>query len=88
MSIRYLSDPTDPAAEPRAVRYPEAGSNDAIVTLWVFDVESGGRVEVRWDLEAFPYLARVTWDHEPLTLLVETRDQRTVRLLEADPGER
>ena len=86
VSIRYLSDPTDPAAEPRAVRYPEAGSNDAVVTLWVFDVESGDRVEVRWDLEAFPYLARVTWDHEPLTLLVQTRDQRTVRLLEVDPA--
>jgi dipeptidyl-peptidase 4 len=86
VSIRYLSDPTDPAAEPRAVRYPEAGSNDALVTLWVFDLESGERVEVRWDLEAFPYLARVTWDHEPLTLLVQTRDQRTVRLLEADPA--
>jgi dipeptidyl-peptidase-4 len=86
VSIRYLSDPTDPAAEPRAVRYPEAGSNDAIVTLWVFGVESGERVEVRWDLEAFPYLARVTWDHEPLTLLVQTRDQRTVSLLEADPA--
>jgi dipeptidyl-peptidase-4 len=86
VSIRYLSDPTDPAAEPRAVRYPEAGSNDALVTLWVFDIESGERVEVRWDLEAFPYLARVTWDHEPLTLLVQTRDQRTVRLLEADPA--
>ena len=86
VSIRYLSDPTDPAAEPRAVRYPEAGSNNAVVTLWVFDVESGERVEVRWDLEAFPYLARVTWGHEPLTLLVQTRDQRTVRLLEADPA--
>ena len=86
VSIRYLSDPTDPAAEPRAVRYPEAGSNDALVTLWVFDIESGERVEVRWDLEAFPYLARVTWDHEPLTLLVQTRDQRTVRLLGADPA--
>ncbi|HET7929226.1 MAG TPA: prolyl oligopeptidase family serine peptidase, partial [Actinomycetota bacterium] len=86
VSIRYLSDPTDPAAEPRAVRYPEAGSNDAVVTLWVFDVEGGERLEVRWNHEAFPYLARVTWDHEPLTLLVQTRDQRTVRLLEADPA--
>ena len=62
MSIWYLSDPTDPAAEPRPVRYPEAGTNNAIVTLWVFDVESGERVEVRWDREAFPYLARVTWE--------------------------
>ena len=82
--VRYISDPTDPAAPPRAVRYPEAGSNDAVVTLWVFDVGSGERVEVAWDRERFPYLARVTWDREPLTLLVQTRDQRTVRLLEAD----
>jgi len=86
VSIRYLSDPTDPAAPPRAVRYPEAGSNDAVVTLWVFDVASGERVEVRWDRESFPYLTRVTWDREPLTLQVQTRDQRTVRLLEADPA--
>ena len=81
--VWYISDPTDPAAPPRAVRYPQAGTNDAVVTLWVFDVESGDRVEVRWDRERFPYLSRVHWDHGPLTLLVQTRDQKTVRLLEA-----
>ena len=42
----FISDPTDPAAEPRAVRYPQAGTNNAVVTLWVFDVESGERDEV------------------------------------------
>ena len=38
----------------------------------------------------FPYLARVGWSEgSPLTLLVQTRDQRTVRLLvaDADTGE-
>ena len=81
--VWYISDPTDPAAPPRAVRYPQAGTNDAVVTLWVFDVESGDRVDVRWDRERLPYLSRVHWDHGPLMLLVQTRDQKTVRLLEA-----
>ena len=57
VQVWYISDPTDPAAEPRAVRYPQAGTNNAVVTLWVFDLESGERVEVTWDHERFPYLA-------------------------------
>ncbi|HZD78624.1 MAG TPA: prolyl oligopeptidase family serine peptidase [Actinomycetota bacterium] len=81
----HISDPTHPAARPRAVRYPQAGTEDAAVTLWVFDVDRGERVEIRWEREAFPYLARVHWsDGEPLLLSVQARDQRTVRLLEAD----
>lgn len=81
----YLSDPTDPAAPPRPVRYPQAGTEDADVRLFVFEVVTGSRTEVEWDREAFPYLARVLWDEPgPLTLLVQSRDQRRVRLLEAD----
>ncbi|MCI0635047.1 MAG: prolyl oligopeptidase family serine peptidase [Actinobacteria bacterium] len=81
----YIGDPTDPAAEPRSVRYPQAGTANAVVTLWIFDVAGVERREIRWDHDAFPYLARVSWDEGgPLTLLVQTRDQRTVRLLEAD----
>jgi dipeptidyl-peptidase-4 len=81
----FISDPTNPSAQPRAVRYPQAGTSDAVVTLYVFDVATGGRVEVAWDKEAFPYLARVLWSEGgPLTLLVQSRDQKRVRLLEAD----
>jgi dipeptidyl-peptidase-4 len=81
----HIGDPTDPEAPPRAVRYPQAGTEDADVTLFVFDVATGSRVEVGWNREAFPYLARVLWDEGgPLTLLVQTRDQRRVQLLEAD----
>ncbi len=83
--VWHIGDPTDPAAEPRSVRYPQAGTLNAVVTLWVFDVASGERREVSWDREASPYLTRVLWDEgSPLTLLVQTRDQQTVRLLEAD----
>ena len=84
--VWHIVDPTDPAAPPRAVRYPQAGTANAVVTLHVFDAASGDRVEIRWDREAFPYLSRVEWARDPLTLLVQSRDQGTVRLLEADPA--
>src|SRR5918995_6969476 len=87
VQVWHISDPTDPAAEPRAVRYPQAGTSNAVVTLWVFDVESGDRIQVEWDRERFPYLTRVEWNEGgPLLLLVQTRDQRTVQLLEVDGG--
>ena len=80
----FIGDSTDPAARPRSVRYPQAGTTDATVTLWVFDLATGDRTQIRWDADRFPYLARVVWGHGPLTLLVESRDQGTVQLLEAD----
>ncbi|HEY7401307.1 MAG TPA: prolyl oligopeptidase family serine peptidase [Actinomycetota bacterium] len=84
VSIRYLPSPIDPTAKPRAVRYPEAGGVDAIVTLSVLSMDGAG-VDVEWDREAFPYLITVTWGSEgPLTLLVMSRDQRTQRALSVD----
>jgi len=81
----WIVDPADPGREPRAIRYPAAGGDDAVVTLHVFDVRTAERIEVRWDREAFPYLGRVDWSEgAPLTILVVSRDQRTTRLLEAD----
>jgi dipeptidyl-peptidase 4 len=68
------------------MRYPQAGTANAIVTLHVFDVATGERIDVVWDdPEHFEYLARVDWSEgSPLTLLVESRDQRTTRVLEVD----
>ena len=81
----WISEPSDPAAEPRRIRYPRAGMPNAIVTLHVIDVASAERVEAVWDHEAFEYLARVSWGQdEPLTLEVISRDQRTARVLTAD----
>lgn len=85
VAVWHISDPTIPGSRPRTVRYPQAGTTDASVTLWVIDVATGDRIEVRWERQAFPYLARVAWDEGgPLATLVETRDQRTVQLLEVD----
>jgi dipeptidyl-peptidase-4 len=82
----WISDPTSPDTPPHPIRYPRAGTANAEVTLHVLDIESGDRVDVRWDDAArFEYLARVDWsDDAPLTLLVQSRDQRSTRVLEAD----
>ena len=66
----YISSPVDPAAKPRAVRYPRAGTDNADVSLSVLGLD-GSRADIDWDREAFPYLINVTWnDRCPLTLLV------------------
>ena len=81
----HVADPADPAREPSVLRYPAAGTANASVTLEVAGLD-GGRIPVTWDRVAFPYLARVSWSAgHPLTLLVQSRDQRTVRVLTADP---
>ena len=83
----WISEPSDPAAHPRAVRYPQAGTPNAIVTLNLIDVATAERTEVRWDREAFGYLARVSWGgEEPLTLQVVSRDQCTSQILTVDPS--
>jgi dipeptidyl-peptidase 4 len=82
----HIFDSSDPSSEPRAVRYPAAGTANAEVRLFVLGLD-GSRVEVRWDREQFEYLARVVWsDPGGLTLLVQTRDQRTTRILSVDDG--
>jgi len=81
----HIANLIDPAAEPRAVRYPRAGTDNAIVTLHVVGVD-GSRTEVIWDREAFEYLVAVSWTSEgPPLALVQSRDQRTVHVLTIDP---
>src|SRR5439155_4191627 len=57
---------------------------NAEVSLWIVDLD-GARQEVEWDRGRFPYLARVVWPADsPLTLLVQSRDQRATRVMTAD----
>ena len=82
--IWHIAGPVDPEAVPRAVRYPAAGTPNAIVTLELFDMH-GGRVDIAWDVDAFPYLVTVVWNaNGPLTFVVESRDQTTWQILSAD----
>ena len=82
----YLASLVDPAAPPTPIRYPAAGTTNADVSLHVLGLD-GTRTEIVWDRETHPYLAEVVWSrHGPLTLVVQTRDQREVRFLTADPA--
>jgi dipeptidyl-peptidase 4 len=80
-----IADPANPWNPPQPHRYPAAGAANADVALWVVDVATGQRTEVRWDRARDEYLAHVGWGRDPLTLLVQPRDQRTARVLTADP---
>ncbi len=85
VDIWHIAAPVDPGAPSRPVRYPGAGTDNAVVTLAIVDL-AGRRVDVEWDRDAFPYLVNVDWNaHGPLTVLVESRDQRTMQILRVDP---
>ncbi|MFI5663023.1 prolyl oligopeptidase family serine peptidase [Streptomyces sp. NPDC051684] len=77
----WIADPAHPDREPARVAYPRAGTPNAEVRLFAYDLD-GSRTEVTWDRKAYPYLARVHWsaDGAPL-LLVQARDQRSALYL-------
>lgn len=80
----HIADPAHPERPPTPHRYPQAGTANAVVELFVVGLD-GSRVKLRWDRQAFPYLASVVWQPDrPLTLVVQSRDQRTVDVLVAD----
>ncbi len=81
VAVWHIADPATPDRPPTAVRYPAAGTANARVTLHLVTV-AGGRREVRWDQDQFPYLTRVHWSRPgPALLQVQSRDQRRVRIL-------
>jgi dipeptidyl-peptidase-4 len=79
----WIADPARPDHAPASVRFPAAGTANAVVTLHVLPL-AGGNTEISWDRNAFPYLARVMWEPTGLTLLVQSRDQRRIQILVAD----
>jgi len=76
-----------PTLQIESYRYPFAGGPNARVRLGVVPAKGGKTAWVRLaDHDDDIYLARVLWDADG-TLLVqaESRDQKTLRLLRADP---
>ncbi|WP_431897697.1 prolyl oligopeptidase family serine peptidase [Nonomuraea sp. bgisy101] len=80
----HVADPANPASPPRVMAYPRAGTPNADVSLWLVSMD-GGRIEVRWDRAAFEYVARVAWTAHDLLVQVQSRDQRTTRILSVAP---
>jgi dipeptidyl-peptidase-4 len=56
----WISDNANPATPPREVRYPQAGTANAIVRLFHVTLD-GSSAEIEWDRTNFEYLVRVHW---------------------------
>lgn len=86
----HIADPAYPEREPVRVRYPQAGTPNAVVCLSVVSL-AGERVEVDWrsdtelDGHVLEYLAHVEWSTGKPILTVATRDQRRMEFRELDP---
>ncbi len=82
----YIADPAHPERPPAEVAYPAAGTPNAEVSLLLARLD-GTTVDVDTDRAAFPYLVTACWDgeHDPL-VVVQSRDQRRMRLLSVDAG--
>src|SRR5499427_5376695 len=65
-------------------RWHIADPANADVSLLLAGLD-GGTVRLEWDRTAFPYLVTVNWDGTDPLIVVQTRDQRRMRLLSADP---
>jgi len=79
----WLHEPITPGVAPRSLAYPAAGGTNAAVELSVVDL-GGEHDPVTWDADRWPYLAVVRWDQRtPLTLAVQSRDQRELQILTA-----
>ncbi|MER6734282.1 S9 family peptidase [Streptomyces puniciscabiei] len=84
----YLTDPATPDSPPTVRHQALAGTPNPAVTLWVAPVEPDGRrIAVRWDRAAFEYVVGAGWDAHGPFAVVQSRDQRTVRLLGIDPAD-
>jgi len=80
----WIADPADPSRPPREIAYPAAGTANADVSLHVVGLD-GKSVELSWDRVAYEYVTSAGWDEHGLLVGVQSRDQRTLRVLTADP---
>jgi dipeptidyl-peptidase-4 len=86
VEVWYVGDPARPEQPAQVSHYPRPGKANVKVRLGVVPVSGGRTTWVRWDADGYPYLATVRWEkHGPLTLAVQTRDQKDLQLLQANP---
>jgi dipeptidyl-peptidase-4 len=93
----HIADPANPDKAPAEVAYPAAGTPNADVSLLLatlprFPEHAQPGTEAMlaevagWDREAYPYLVNAAWGSTPL-IVVQTRDQKAMRLIDAATGE-
>ncbi|MHC0432871.1 S9 family peptidase [Streptomyces sp. O3] len=94
----YLSDPARPERPPRQVRYPAAGTANAVTSLHLLRLD-GKHVRVRtpdavaadchpagdWTDTALEYVTSAAWDPVGPLISLQTRDQRSDCVFGVDP---
>ena len=86
VEVWQVGDPFQPAKAPAPQFYPRPGKTNVQVRLGITGVEGGRTRWIDWNRQKYPYLARVDWHAEGgLTISVQTRDQRELVVLRADP---
>jgi dipeptidyl-peptidase 4 len=87
----HIADPADPERRPAVVNYPAAGTPNADVSLIIApaaDPAPGTETTEPkgWDRVEFPYLVTACWDDD-LLIVTQTRDQKTMRVINGLTGE-
>jgi len=69
-------------------RYPVAGSDNAIVELYVMDPDGGNRAKIDLGAESDIYVARVDWAPDGSAIYVQrqNREQTVLDMLKVDPA--
>ncbi len=89
VQVWHISDPAMPEAVPVAMRYPQAGTPNALVSLSLVTLD-GNRVDLDWrsdrplDGRVLEYLAHVEWTRDAPLLTLLTRDQTRLEFREVD----
>ncbi|GMV38702.1 MAG: peptidase [Myxococcales bacterium] len=78
----HIADPSHPEKAPDVWPYPRAGEDNADVTLGIVAASGGETTWVAWDRARYPYLAAVHWGAGAPLLVVQTRSQQELALLE------
>ncbi|MEO3782413.1 alpha/beta fold hydrolase [Actinocorallia sp. B10E7] len=80
----HIADPANPGRPAQEIAYPAAGTANAIVSLFLVKAEGTGKTAVAWDRGMYPYLVCASWGERGPLIVVQTRDQRTLRVLNVD----
>ena len=79
----WIADAAQPATEPASRRYPAAGSNNALVELWIIRADHT-QSQIMWDTNAFPYLASVAPSKSGTIIELLNRSQDLVSICVID----
>ena len=80
----HIGDPANPDRQPAEIRYPAAGTQNAAVELLIVNTD-GGTVRSAGTPASSATSRPLSWDSGAPLIVVQSRDQRRMRLLAVDP---